>query len=205
MRQTLAVLLTGAALAAASPPSEAGPEITTSALEYRHGEVLLQGYIAYDGAETAKRPGVLIVHAWRGQDDFVREKARELASMGYVAFALDMYGKGVYAQTNQEAAALAGKYKGDRALLRARARAGLEVLRAHALVDPDRVAAIGFCFGGTTVLELARDGAPLRGVVSFHGGLETPMPARKGQVEAKVLVLHGGDDPLVPPSEVEAF
>ena len=125
--------------------------------------------------------------------------------MGYVAFAIDMYGKGIRPKTPQEAAAQAGIYKQDRALMRARALAGLEVLRSNPLCDPKRVAAIGYCFGGTVVLEIARSGADVAGVVSFHGGLDTPTPADAKNIRCKVLVLHGGDDPHVPRKDVDAF
>jgi dienelactone hydrolase len=125
--------------------------------------------------------------------------------MGYVAFALDMYGKGVRGTSPQDGPKLSTPYKQDRNLMRARATAGLDVLRTHRLVDPTKMAAIGYCFGGTTALELARSGAPLAGVVSFHGNLETSLPAKPGQVKATVLVCHGADDPVVPPAEVLAF
>ena len=124
---------------------------------------------------------------------------------GFHTFALDMYGKGVRAKTPEEAAKLSGIYKGDRPLMRARAQAGLDELRKQPLVDPARIAAIGYCFGGTTVLELARSGADVAGVVSFHGGLGTPQPADAKNIKGKVLVLHGADDPHVPPAEVAAF
>jgi dienelactone hydrolase len=128
-----------------------------------------------------------------------------LASLGYVALAIDMYGKGVRPQSNEEAGKQAGIYKSDRKLMRSRAQAGLDFLRKHELVDVTRLAAIGFCFGGTTVLELARSGAELDGVVSFHGGLDTPNPADAENIKCKILVLHGGDDPFVPKEHVEAF
>jgi dienelactone hydrolase len=128
-----------------------------------------------------------------------------LARLGYVAFASDIYGKGVLAKDAKEAAALAGIYLGDRKLLRARASAGLDVLRNRPEVDPKRLAAIGYCFGGTTVLELARSGADLASVVSFHGLLNTQTPGDARNINGKVLVLHGGDDPYVPMKQVEAF
>jgi len=185
--------------------SQARAEVKTEVVEYRHGDVLLEGYLAYDDALTGKRPGVLVVHEWMGHNPYVRKRAEQLARLGYVAFALDMYGKGVRAKDGKEAAALAGIYKGDRKLMRARAGAGLDVLRKHAMVDPSRLAAIGYCFGGTTVLETARGGADLVSVVSFHGGLDTPTPADAKNIRGKVLALHGGDDPYVPPKQVEAF
>jgi dienelactone hydrolase len=184
---------------------EGRTEMKTGVVEYRHGDVVLEGYMAYDDAVQGKRPGVLVVHEWMGHNPYVRKRAEQLAKLGYVAFALDMYGKGVRAKDGTEAAALAGKYKGDRKLMRARAGAGLDVLRNHPMVDPRRLAAIGYCFGGTTVLELARGGADLVAVVSFHGGLDTPTPEDAKNIKGKVLALHGGDDPFVPTKQVEAF
>lgn len=174
-------------------------------VEYQHGDTVLEGYMAYDDGSRGARPGVLVVHEWYGLNDYARKRADQLAQLGYVAFALDMYGKGIRATDAKEAGALAGKYKGDRALMRARAMAGLDVLKKHPLVDPGRVAAIGYCFGGTTVLELARGGADLLGVVSFHGGLDNPHPDPARHIRARVLVLHGADDPLVPSEEIAAF
>jgi len=132
-------------------------------------------------------------------------RARQLAEMGYVAFALDMYGKGGVAKTPQEASDLSGKFRSDRWLMRRRAAVGLEVLRKQERVDAKRIAAIGYCFGGTTVLELARSGADMAGVVSLHGGLDTPDPADARQIKAKVLVLAGAADPSVPLDQVKAF
>jgi len=180
-------------------------EVKSRVVEYRHGDVVLEGYLAWDDAAKEKRPGVLVVHEWWGHNPYVRKRAEQLAAEGYVAFALDMYGKGVLAKTFEEAGKLAGQYKGDRKLMRERAAAGLDVLAKDEHVDPKKLAAIGYCFGGTVVLELARSGADLAAVVSFHGGLETPMPAEKGKVKARVLALHGADDPYVPAAEVAKF
>lgn len=179
--------------------------VVGATVDYRHGDAILEGYLAYDDASKEARPGVLVVHEWYGLNDYAKKRAEQLAQLGYVAFALDMYGKGVRATDNKEAGALAGKYKGDRPLMRERASAGLDVLKKHGMVDPKRVAAIGYCFGGTTVLELARAGADVAGVVSFHGGLDTPSPGTTPPIESKVLVLHGADDPLVPVTEIAAF
>jgi dienelactone hydrolase len=174
-------------------------------IEYRQGDATLEGYLAWDDAIEGRRPGVLVVHEWTGLGDYVEARARQLAEMGYVAFAADVYGKGVRPKTPQEAGRQAGIYKKDRLLMRARTQAGLEALRREPTCDPKRVAAIGYCFGGTCVLELARSGAELAGVVSFHGGLDTPNPADAKNIKCKVLVLHGGDDPHVPRKDVEAF
>jgi dienelactone hydrolase len=197
-------LATAAFLLIAAAAS-AGAEVKGEVVEYRHGDAVLEGYLAYDNAIEGKRPGVLVVHEWMGHNPYVRKRAEQLARLGYVAFALDMYGKGVRAKDAKEAAGLAGKYKGDRKLMRDRAAAGLTVLRKHPAADPARLAAIGYCFGGTVALELARGGADLAAVVSFHGGLDTPTPEDARNIKGKVLALHGGDDPFVPPAQVEAF
>jgi dienelactone hydrolase len=185
--------------------STASAEIVTRTVEYRQGDAVLEGYLAYDSAGPARRPGVLVVHEWTGINPYVRMRVERLAALGYVAFAADIYGKGIRPETPKEAGALAGRYKGDRPLLRARVRAGLDELRRQPGVDGARVAAIGYCFGGTTVLELARSGADVRGVVSFHGGLDTPTPGDAAAIKAKVLALHGADDPYVPAAQVQAF
>ena len=179
--------------------------VQTKAVPYKHGDAVLEGYLAWDDTIQGRRPGVLVVHEWMGLGDYAQTRARKLAAMGYVAFAIDMYGKDIRPKTPQEAAAQVGIYKQDRALMRARALAGLEVLRSNPLCDPKRIAAIGYCFGGTVVLEIARSGADVAGVVSFHGGLDTPTPADAKNIRCKVLVLHGGDDPHVPRKDVDAF
>jgi dienelactone hydrolase len=180
-------------------------EMHSETTEYKQGDTVLEGYLVYDTAISGKRPGVLLVHQWKGLTDYEKKRAEMLARLGYVAFAADIYGKGVRPKDAQEAGQQAGKYKRDRQLLRARALAGLEVLRRHELADPKRLAAIGYCFGGTTVIELARSGAELGGVVSFHGGLDSPNPAEGRNIKCKVLALHGADDPYVPAKDLAAF
>ena len=180
-------------------------ELVSKSVEYKQGETVLEGFSIYDAAVQGKRPGVLVVHQWMGLGDYERKRAALLARLGYNVFAVDIYGKGIRPRNPKEAGVEAGKYKNDRALLRARVRAGLEVLARQELTDPKRVAAIGYCFGGTTVLELARSGADLAGVVSFHGGLSSPTPGDAKHIKAKVLALHGADDPFVPAAEVAAF
>jgi len=180
--------------------------VHTETVEYNEGGAVLKGYLAYDeGHVSGKRPGVLVVPEWWGLNDYARTRADDLARMGYVAFAADMYGDGTVAKTMDEAATLAGKFKKNRQLMRNRVYAALNVLRDNPLVDPKRVAAIGYCFGGTTVLELARNGARINGVVSFHGGLDTPNPADAQNIKCKVLVCAGANDPFVPPEQVTAF
>ena len=180
-------------------------EIKTETIEYKDGDVALQGYLACDTALTGKRPAVLVVHQWMGLSDYEMKRCEMLAKLGYVAFAVDVYGKGVRPQSVPEAAAQAGKYKNDRALLRQRVNAGLKWLRQQERVDAKRLAAIGYCFGGTSVIELARSGAEVTAVVSFHGGLDSPAPADGKNIKCRVLALHGADDPFVSEKDLAAF
>ena len=179
--------------------------IQTRSVEYTDGDVVLDGVVAWDADATAPMPGVLISHAWGGQGEFETDKARALAKLGYVGFALDIYGKGLRGSDPDENAALMRPYVEDRALLQQRMRAALETCRGLPEVDETRLAAIGFCFGGLCVLDLARTGADLRGVVSFHGLLSAPGNTHGVKIPAKVLVLHGHDDPMVPVDQVVAL
>lgn len=183
---------------------KASAELRTRTVEYTVAGVVMEGYLAYDDSFAGRRPGVLVVHDWMGVAGHARDRADALAKLGYVAFAADMYGKGVRPANGAEASKLAGALKGDRPLMRQRIAAALDVLRRNELVG-ERVAAIGYCFGGTVALELARGGADVAGVVSFHGGLDTPNPEATAGVKARVLVLHGADDPFVPAQQVAAF
>lgn len=203
LRSLVALGVSAGLAALAATPARAA--IVTRPLEYKAGETVMIGYLAYDDAKAGPRPGVLVVHDWIGLGDFAKKKAEELAALGYVVLAVDMYGGGLIAADQEEAATLAGALKGNRAELRARVNAGLEALARLPQVAPGKLAAIGFCFGGTTVLELARSGAPVVGVVSFHGGLDTPDPSDAKNIKGRVLVLHGADDPFVAPPEVSAF
>lgn len=196
------------AASASSPPATEVPALSRlerKVIEYKDGKTLLEGYIVYDANRVGKRPGVIVVHDWMGLGDPPKEKADLLAKMGYVALAADIYGKGVRPRDVKEAAEVIKPYKADRPLMRRRARAALDALLAQSETDETRVAVIGFCFGGTTALELARSGASLAGVVSFHGGLDTPHPEDAKQIKARILILHGADDPTVPPEQVLAF
>ncbi|MBE0541059.1 MAG: dienelactone hydrolase family protein [Verrucomicrobia bacterium] len=195
---TTTSLLLATALAASAA-------IRTETIEYKHGDVTLEGHLTYEDSFRGPRPGVLVVHQWKGLSDYEKQRSEMLARLGYVAFAVDIYGKGVRPQTVEAASAEASKYKNDRALLRARVTAGLEALRRHKLVDTKPIAAIGYCFGGTTVIELARSGAEVSGVVSFHGALDSPKPEDGKNIKCKVLALHGADDPFVPDKDVAAF
>lgn len=178
-------------------------ELHTESVEYKHGDVVLQGYLAYDASVQGKRPGVILVHEWKGLGEYVKERACQIARLGYVAFAIDMYGKGVYAKDHEEAGKLSGAFFKDRTYLRDRARAGFDVIAKHERCDGTRLAAMGYCFGGTTVLEMARAGFDLRVVGCFHGNLSTPQMAEAGKVKAKIAVFHGADDKWV--GDVGAF
>src|ERR1035438_6391323 len=179
--------------------------IHTETVEYKQGDTTLEGFVAYDDAVHGQRPGILVVHQWMGLTDYEKKRAQMLAQLGYVAFCADIYGKGVLPKNTREAGAASGKFKNDRQLLRARVNAGLAALRRQPLVDQKRVAAIGYCFGGTTVLELARSGADVAGVVCFHGGLDSPTPSDGKNIKCKVLVCHGADDRFSPPEAMAAF
>lgn len=202
----LASLLLGGTLAMAHAADKTPIQART--VEYKDDGTVLEGYLARPerAPEGKLLPGVIVVHEWYGLNDYAKRRADEIARLGYIALAADVYGKGVRAKNNEEAAKLAGTYRGgDRENLRARMRAALDFLRRQPGADGKRIAAIGYCFGGSAVLELARDGADVAGVVSFHGGLSTPRPAQAGTLKAKVLALHGADDPFVPADEVAAF
>lgn len=179
-------------------------KVVSRSVEYKHGDVVLQGYLAHDDSKTGKRPGVLVVHEWWGLNDYVRSRVNKLAQLGYIAFALDMYGKNVWTTDPNKAKELMGHLQGS-PLLRERANAGLDILRNNQLVDPQRIAAIGYCFGGTTVLELAYAGAKVAGVASFHGGLTAPKPEDEGRIKAKILVLHGADDGFISADAITTF
>lgn len=180
-------------------------KLKTMDIEYKDGDQVLQGYLAYDDAVKNKKAGVLVVHEWMGLDKYAKSRADQLAKMGYVAFAADIYGKGVVVKNTDEAGKMAGKYKSDRKLLRSRVISAFNTLKSNKLVNQNKIAAIGYCFGGTTVLELARSGQKLNGIVSFHGGLDSPTPEDAKNIKTKVLALHGADDPFVPQKDVEAF
>lgn len=197
-RWTFAILLL-----AVSVPATA--EIVTREVGYEANGTQMVGYLAFDDAIAGERPGVLVVHEWWGLNEYARERARQLAALGYTAFAVDMYGAGRQAQHPEEAAGFAQQVAERWDEAKARFSAALEVLQAHEATDADRVAAIGYCFGGAVVLNMARAGLDLDGVVSFHGSLAGETDARPGEVEARILVLHGADDPFVPRDEVDSF
>jgi dienelactone hydrolase len=179
-------------------------EIQTREVDYRHGNTLLQGFFAWDAAK-GKRPGVLVVHEWWGHNEHARRQARRLAEAGYVGFALDMFGKGKLAKHPDDAMAFVREATKDPEVTRARFLAALDTLKAHEAVDTAKVGAIGYCFGGTLVLSMARGGASLDAVASFHGGLGNLAPAAAGGVKARVLVLNGAADPMVTADQLGAF
>jgi dienelactone hydrolase len=174
-------------------------------IDYESGGVVLKGSIAYDDALSGRRPAVLVVHEWWGLNDFARNSARRLADAGYVALALDMYGDGRQAHHPKDAAKFLTEIRTNLPLMKARFDAARDLIRTQANVDATRLGAIGYCFGGAVVLEMARVGEDLRGVVSLHGELDTTTPAKPGVVKAEVLVLTGGADPIVPKGQVEAL
>ncbi len=179
--------------------------ITTRTVTYQDGNTKLEGFFAAPaGPATKALPGVLIVHDWTGVQDYAKMRAEMLAKLGYAAFCCDIYGQGVRPTAPKDCSAEAGKYKGDRKLYRQRLALGLAEFRNQGGVDVHNIAAIGYCFGGTGVLELARSGAEVKGVASFHGGLDSPTPEDGRSVKTKVLLLHGADDPFVPEKDVKA-
>jgi dienelactone hydrolase len=181
------------------------PLLAGQPLPYADGGTKLAGYLARPAAAKGKVPGVVVIHQWMGLTDHERKVSDDLARLGYVALAADIYGEGARPANTGEAGKLAGTYKGDRALYRRRIAAAIAALKAQKGVDGSRLAVIGFCFGGTGALEAARAGMPVKGVVSFHGGLDVPTGFAPGPISAKLLVCHGADDPFVPAKEVAAF
>lgn len=179
--------------------------ITEEYIDYEHNGTQLEGFLARDDADDKPRPAVLIAHAWRGRSEFECDKARELAKLGYAGFAMDLFGKGVLGGSVEENRQLIQPFLEDRVLLQSRMSKALEILCAHSAVDADKVVAIGFCFGGLCVLDLARAGTDIGGVVSFHGLLGKPDNTAGTPMKAKVLVLHGHDDPMVPVDDVIAL
>ena len=174
-------------------------------VQYKAGNTVLKGYLAWDDAQKGKRPGVLVVHEWWGHNEYARERARMLAALGYTALALDMYGDGHQARHPDEAGKFSGEVRKNLSMAKARFDAAQRVLKKHPTVDGRNIAAIGYCFGGAIVLEMARQGENLKGVVSFHGSLNTEQPAKAGKLKARLLVLTGEADPFVPAEQVAAF
>jgi len=180
-------------------------KVQTKTIPYQHGEVALEGFLAWDDVVHGVRPGVLVVHEWWGLNDYARQRAQQLAKLGYVAFAVDMYGVGKVTDHPDQAGEWMKQIQANVALWQARAIKGLAVLRSQALVDLNRIAAIGYCFGGATVVELAYSGADIRGAVSFHGSLPLPGNQPVHQTKAKLLLAHGNQDPFVKEEHVRKF
>jgi len=173
-------------------------EVKTRTITYRHGGVTLKGHLAWDDAVKGKRPGVLVVHEWWGLNDYARKRADQLAGLGYVAFACDMYGEGKVTEHPDEAGRMAAEVRKNIQTWRGRAQAALQVLRDQEQVDAGKLAAIGYCFGGSTALELAYSGADLKAVVTFHAALPVPSPEQARAIKARVLINHGAADAFVP-------
>ena len=195
----------GAVLASTFHAGIAQAEIQVQTVEYQHGDTVLSGHLAYDDAVEAARPGILIFHDRAGLTDKAIADARMMAAMGYVAFAADMFGKGVLPQSVPEMREQTDVHRADRSFMRARAQAGFDVLRANPMVDNSRLAAIGYCFGGTVAIELAESGAQLAGIVPVHGSYDGFAPEAAGNIEGHVLILHGGEDRPAPLEEVLMF
>jgi dienelactone hydrolase len=200
MPRLLALMILALSMGTAHGADVRGEEVT-----YTDNGTTLKGYLAYDASADGPRPGVLVIHEWWGHNEHTREQARRLAALGYTALAVDMYGEGRSADHPDDARTFATAIRQNRALMDKRFEAAKKFLREHERVDADRLAAIGYCFGGSVVLDMARAGADLDAVASIHGALATQTPAQSGEVKARVLVLHGNDDPMVPQEQVENF
>lgn len=180
-------------------------EVQGTEVNYQSGDTTLKGYLATDPALKGPRPGILVVHEWWGHNDYARKRARMLAELGYTALAVDMYGDGKQAAHPEDAGKFAGEVRKNAAAAKARFLAAMKLLQSQPGVQNDKIAAIGYCFGGGVVLEMARRGVDLAGVASFHGSLGTAQAAQKGDVKAKVLVMNGDADPFVKAEQISAF
>jgi dienelactone hydrolase len=199
-----ALLVVGfVAVTAAS--AAAAPAVKSRTVDYKIGAQEFEGVFVYPQPAKGKVPGVVMVHNWMGVSDETKHQAERVAKLGVAVLAVDVYGKGVRPKNPQEAATLSGKYKGDRKLFRERLLRGLEILREQKEIDPAKVIAVGYCFGGTGVIELGRAGADVQAVVSFHGGLDSPNPDDGKNIKARVVALQGADDPFVKPADIAAF
>ena len=185
--------------------AESYAEIITREVSYQQGDTVMKGLVAYDDAIETRRPGVLVVHEWWGHNDYARKRARMLAELGYTALAVDMYGDGKTADHPDDAGKFSSAVGGNPSLAKARFEAALDTLKQQPSVAPDKIAAIGYCFGGGIVLGMARMGTEIDGVVSYHGSLATQSPAKKGDVKTRILVFNGADDPFVKAEQIDAF
>ena len=180
-------------------------EVQGREVVYGANGTVLKGYIAYDGAIKGKRPGILVVHEWWGHNEYARRRARMLAERGYTALALDMYGDGKQANHPDDAQKISSEISRNAPLAKARFEAALNLLKQEKSVDAANIGAIGYCFGGSVALNMARIGEPLKVVESFHGGLGTQYPAEPGKVQARIASFTGEDDPMIPATQVVAF
>jgi dienelactone hydrolase len=185
--------------------THAAPKVVGKSVEYMSQGMTLKGYLAYDEGIKGKRPGVLVVHEWWGLNDYARKRATMLADQGYVALAVDMYGDGKTAMHPDDAGKFSSELMKNFDVAKARFLAAVEFLKQQPMVDPEKIAAIGYCFGGGVVLNVARQGANLKGVASFHGSLTAVKPAQQGVVRSKILVLHGADDKFIKPEQIDAL
>jgi len=185
--------------------ASAKPKVEGKTVEYSADGVAMKGYLAYDSNSRGKRPGILVVHEWWGLNDYARKRARMLAALGYTALAVDMYGGGKNAVHPDDAGKFSSELMKNFDTAKARFIAAMEFLKQQPFVDPEKIAAIGYCFGGGIVLNMARQGVDLKGVASFHGNLAAIKLAGPGSVKAKILVLHGADDKFTTPEQIETF
>lgn len=199
MRKLIGILV----LSLVVPVAQA--KLVGKVVHYQEGDTKLSGYLAYDTKFKGKRPGILVVHEWWGQNAYARKRAKMLAKLGYVAFALDMYGNGKTATHPKDAGKFAKMVSSNMPLAKARFLAALDQLKANPLTDSDKIGAIGYCFGGGIVLQMARQGVDLKGVASFHGSLGTKEPAKPGEVKADIMVFNGEADPFTTKEQLEAF
>ena len=205
MKSMMIILAGFTALVLAAGSAGAAPKIEGKAVEYTAGGVTLKGYLAYDENVKGRRPGILVVHEWWGQNEYVRKRARMLAELGYTALALDMYGEGKIASHPDDAGKFASEVMKDFPVAKDRFLAAMEFLKKQPTVDPGRIAAIGYCFGGGVVLNMARHGVDLRGVASFHGSLAVIKPEKPVPIKAAVRVYNGADDKFIPAEAIEAL
>lgn len=185
--------------------TQAHAKVVGEEVSYKANGTTLKGYLAYDKAVKGKRPGVLVVHEWWGHNDYARKRANMLAELGYVALAVDMYGDGKQATHPEDAQKFSSEIANNMPLGKQRFEAAMELLKKHQATNSSDIAAIGYCFGGAVVLQMARDGLDLDAVVSFHGSLGTAKPAQPGVVKARIMVAHGGADPFVKPEQITGF
>ena len=205
MKNILILLVAVALVAAIAGSASAKPNIKGKEVSYSSGTTVMKGYLAYDKNLKGKRPGILVVHEWWGHNEYARKRARMLAEMGYAALAVDMYGDGKQAMHPDDAGKFSSELMKNFDTAKERFTAAMDFLKKQDMVAPGEIAAIGYCFGGGIVLNMARQGLDLKGVASFHGGLAAVKPAQPGEVKAKILVLHGEDDKFSTTEQIDAF